>query len=1059
MLASFVLEAKLMGSAVVGIDATAVGSGSFALAGALAERLLEVVPMAAAEAVEVAGVLGHVSPAVHRALGEPALVVLKPFEHARKLSAAVVALVEAACRLQPLMIAVDDVHRADGASLGALGPIAALAEQYNLLLVTTCDESALRDAPPVLAELVAIRHRIELAALRAEETRELLGSLFGAVSGLDEAAAWLHELSLGSPQTCMQYAQYLVDHGIADYEGGHWRLPANLRDQALPATLGTMLEGRLSALSEDARALALGLALARDETRSIWQPESHIRIEDYPKLLGSSAVAPAAGHSSRVTSEAARAFAALDELLRAGMVQQRDSSYVLGQRAMVDALLRISDGDLQNRMHERLALVLDQPEYQGRLLPVRQLQRAGQHARARAMIVGFADHLGGAGAMNWGAMRVSLTAEVTRNAFAQWRADGGSVREGTILRRMLLMTSAVYDWSMARFGDEQVAQLRADCGLAHYDQTDPALTPLERVVECLKRAQERYEQAPEAGRGLPPGDAVRELASCVMTLLGAYVNAHDVARTRTLPGVLAPLRPLSPLIELMCELCELGVDRVVGRELGERIATLGVDRLFQQTALPEVLRQGGAAINIYTQAVEDARRGRTRGLELIELIAAGAGEEMFLVVHARWLGHAFHGQSELAQRFRKRAELITEDDVWRRKAALFVEAELHALTGDLLQLGRTCEAIATLVDAFPGWQPWLHWSRAMMYQLRGEYEAAEVELQAALARARPGAHRAWLRIGPSLCELRLLCGDADGAVREAEAALDAVRALSLDRTAAVAAERVRALAESSRHNHEGAAAALERMFVLARVESYDGLPLARLHEAHARVALAGGRIDECATALASLHDLLVHADAPALIHAYETMRAEIRQIATPELPTVTIAPRSMQTELSDIATQVLVRMGALNERQERAQQALQLLLEDSGADLGHLFLFDAGGLFAAASVNDTQPAPELIAIAQRHIDSELGKASTEALTVAVDIEMAATTAPTLMTTGISQLSPVLLSAGADAGMALTGLALLGTRAAVLRTPRTDLVRAISRCLLAAGDSVPLVIED
>jgi hypothetical protein len=44
-------------------------------------------------------------------------------------------------------------------------------------------------------------------------------------------------------------------------------------------------------------------------------------------------------------------------------------------------------------------------------------------------------------------------------------------------------------------------------------------------------------------------------------------------------------------------------------------------------------------------------------------------------------------------------------------------------------------------------------------------------------------------------------------------------------------------------------------------------------------------------------------------------------------------------------------------------------------------------------------------------------------------------------------------------VALTGLALLGTRNAALKPPRTELVRAISRCLQSAGDSVPQVIED
>ena len=100
------------------------------------------------------------------------------------------------------------------------------------------------------------------------DTRELLGSLFGDVPGLDAAAGWLHELSQGSPQTL---------HAVR-------AVPRRSRDRALrrramalagePARAGAAADARRDARgtrwprsSDDARALALGLALARDESR------------------------------------------------------------------------------------------------------------------------------------------------------------------------------------------------------------------------------------------------------------------------------------------------------------------------------------------------------------------------------------------------------------------------------------------------------------------------------------------------------------------------------------------------------------------------------------------------------------------------------------------------------------------------------------------------------------------------------------------------------------------------------------------------------------------------
>jgi hypothetical protein len=1044
MLASLVLEAKLMGAAVIGVDATAVGSGPFALAGTIAERLLEALPMTAAQAVELGPVLGHVSPALRRAFGEPDLVELSPLEHSRKLSSALVRLIEGATQEQRLVIAVDDVHRADSASLGVLGRLSVLASERRLLLVTSCDQAAVEGAPPALEQLLEPSRRIELAPLRAEHTLELLGSLFGAVPGLEETASWLHELSSGSPQACMQYAQYLVDHDLAKYEGGRWRLPEHLREQALPATLGAVLEGRLAALSGDARALALGLALARDETCSAWQPETHVRVEDFPKLLQN--------------ADAARAFSALDELLRAGAVQQRDSYYVLAQRAMVDALLRVTDERARELSLTRLANIFEHGAYQGRMMTVRHLQRAGEQQRACELLLEQAAGRFGSGVMDWSTMRVSVNAECAQNALAHLQTVGGTPKEAILLRRLLLLTCSVYDWSLARFGDAQIAQLRADCGLVHWESTDPALSGLGRVLECLKLAQQEYEQKPELERGFSPLEAVRELASCSMTLSGSYVNAHQVARVRELPAVLAPLRPLSAAIPIIADLCELAVDRVTGREVGARMLE-GANRLLASNEISSVLRQGGSAIFVHIQAVEDARRGRARTLELMDRLASGTaiGEDMFLVLHGRWLGHAFRGQSAAAQPFRKQLEVITEDDVWRRKATLFVEAQLHALTGDLLNLTRVSEAITELAAKFEGWRPWSAWTRAEIHRLRGELPAAEIELEHALAQAAPGEHRAWVLAAPAQAELRLLSGDAAGAVSKAEMILQTVSALSLDLSAAIAAERVRALALSSQGDHSAARASLEAAFELARTLDYDGLPLAVLYEAQAKLAFAAGERREGAAALERLHGMLEHADAPSLVHRYEALRGESPlDLALPSLRPEAPASRTVIGESTAIFTEVQTRLNTHNERDARARQALELLLEDSGATSGHLFLFDAGGLFPAVSHRQGHASETLLALAQQYVQADIGESMTAAVTVA-DLASAGTTVPTVLVDGDSRLAPILLCDYASGQAMLSGLALL-TIGTSLRMPRTELIRAISRCLQAAGDSLAVAME-
>jgi len=1054
MLASFVLEAKLMGAAAISVDATAVGSDPLATARTIAERLVELLPMLPALAVEVAGIVGHLSPVLHRAFGEPTLVELKAHERTRRLAGAVTELVTVASRTENLMIAVDDVHRADDASLGVLARLNELEDSSRLMLVTTCDDGALGGAPPALEQLVKPARRIVLTPIGAQHTRELLGSLFGEVPGLDQAASWLHELSQGSPQTCMQYAQHLVDHGLARYEGGQWKLPADLRQQALPETLGAILEERVARLSADARALALGMALARDDSRASWQPEYHVRIEDYAKLLGMDEVAAPNASDVPASTAAGRAYSALDELLQVGIVEQRDTSYVLGQRAMVDALLRITDAEDRRATHLRLARIFEQPAYGGRQVTISHLQRAGEHRLARQVLAEFSNRLRSA-TMQWSAMRISVSARCAQDALLHWQAHGGTAREGLLLRRLLLFTSSVYDWSLARSGDAQIAQLRSDCGLVHWEETDPAQPPAHRVLECIRRAQQEFDAKPEGERGLAPPEAVRELASCAVPLQAAFGSSYDVGRLRMLPQVLEPLRPLSPLIGLVIDLVQLACDRTVGRELGGRTLEVGVERLFAATDLPDVMRSGATAMNLYAQSLADARCGRQREPELMSLVAMGTGDDMFLVVHARWLAHAFGGKAARAKPLRRRAEVVTEDDVWRRKATLNVEAELFALTGDLLSLQRTADAIAELAETFEGWRPWLAWTRAEVHRLRGDLEAAQAELNAALALAVPGEHRAWLYAAQSCAELRLVQGDADAALIEAHRILYLIEQLALDRTAIVAAERVCALAHSRRGDHAAARGALERAFTHARALGYGGLPLAVLHEAQGRIAVAAGDTDGCTSALVALHDLLEHADAPALIGAYEALRAESNRIEMPELFAAASDGAEAKDATDELTTQVRTRLSAFGERHERALQVLQLLLEDTGATIGHLFLFDSHGLFAAASVASVHAGPQLLALAQQYVDRELTCAGADAVTVA-DTSVQ-TTLPTELSSAQAHLTPVLLAEGSDR-MMLVGIALLGAGPLTPKPPRAQLLRAISRCLQTAGDSVALIVD-
>jgi hypothetical protein len=147
-------------------------------------------------------------------------------------------------------------------------------------------------------------------------------------------------------------------------------------------------------------------------------------------------------------------------------------------------------------------------------------------------------------------------------------------------------------------------------------------------------------------------------------------------------------------------------------------------------------------------------------------------------------------------------------------------------------------------------------------------------------------------------------------------------------------------------------------------------------------------------------------------------------------------------------------MNTCTERRDRARQALELLLEDSSAPGGHLFLFDAGGLFPAAS-HPGFANEKLLRVAQQYLETQREETKTGVVTTA----QLGPSHRMAVARNEEQLVPVLIVETHDGRRLLTGVALLAARDGTVRMPREALVHAISRCLNVAGDSVPLAIDD
>jgi hypothetical protein len=897
VLASIVLDAKLMGTSTVLIDANNADEMPYGLAAQIAEAVADT--MAVRLLPEVTRkTLATLSPALRRKLLLDTDLQPGAAPSKRAIEEAWLSLLRAAGVEQPLLIAIDDVHRGDGASLSVLGQLSGMARELRVLLAVTSTNNLATGQTVALAQLVKPEERISLGPLDADATRQLLGSLFGNVAGLDEAARFIFEVSQGNPSVCMQYAQYLVDEGIARYDDGAWNLPGGLRNHALPSSLSGMLEKRVSVLSEHAFQLALALALARDETRAEWQRERRVHFEDLGKVLG---------------GLAAPAFGALDELLRAGLIEQRDRDYVLGQGAIADAILRLADDGARTRAHRRLAEVFQEGSYRDAYLVALHMQQAGDFEQSQGLLLETL--AAGTPDWSWQSMRLSLTARIAQRQLEWWLAQpAGSPREGFALRRLVLNSCSVTDWSASRVGDALLDQVIADLGLAHWQAAGSDLSDAERLAFCMARARQAQLDLPEEQRVLTPESAASTLVAIALPLSGAYVNSGDVPRARRLAEALERVRSLSPLQDLLAELCSIAVDRVTGRYIGGRIAEQ-IPRLNAATQIPDVMRLGAIAVYLHIQAIEDARYGRKRALELMDVLASSVGDSMFIVVHARYMAHAFAGRAQVARRLRKQLELTTADDVWRRYAYVFVEAQLHALSGNLSELNATTATVARLVTKFEGWTPYLSYCRAHTHRLLGELGVAEKLLAEALAAIAPGEHRAYPMLALSHAEALLLQGRLPEALAESIVLAAHARDKCLDQAALVSALRLQALVHSALGDHVEARERLREAFSVARALEYGGLPLAVLYEAQARLAVAENDPAAGIAALTVLREHLEQADAPALFGAYEHLRIEnARQMhgsmhppgegpePIPSLPVVSQIHSTSSTIPSDMAS-------------------------------------------------------------------------------------------------------------------------------------------------------------
>ncbi len=278
--------------------------------------------------------LAELFPSLRAALpgtAEPA--PLRPSEARFRLYEAVARFLSRVAEKAPVLLALDDLHWADGETLALLRYVARASTRARLLILGAYREPDPDDATRRLAtELLAVVRReadftrIGVDGLSAAGVRQYLTALTGTPAPPRLARA-VHDETAGNPFYLGEIVRQLLEAGRLD--------EASAAGLGVPAGVRELLALRMSRLSPEAREV-LGVAWAFSGGFD-FSLLAAITQQSEPALLD-----------------------AVDELLAAGLIRPAGQGYDFTHALVRHALADEVNPDRRARLHRRIAHVLEE---------------------------------------------------------------------------------------------------------------------------------------------------------------------------------------------------------------------------------------------------------------------------------------------------------------------------------------------------------------------------------------------------------------------------------------------------------------------------------------------------------------------------------------------------------------------------------------------------------------------------------------------------------------------------------------------------------------------------
>ena len=158
-----------------------------------------------------------------------------------------------------VILAIDDIHLADAASIDALSGLIGAGIYGNIAIVAT--ERAGEPVSQSLARLLAGARLLELDRMTRLQISELIVAALGPASPSNSLVQDLERASSGNVYFVLEILRSLAARGLIERKRTRVLLPDSLNAAELPVTLSEAIEHRLASLSPPALALARAAAV------------------------------------------------------------------------------------------------------------------------------------------------------------------------------------------------------------------------------------------------------------------------------------------------------------------------------------------------------------------------------------------------------------------------------------------------------------------------------------------------------------------------------------------------------------------------------------------------------------------------------------------------------------------------------------------------------------------------------------------------------------------------------------------------------------------------------